>query len=60
MEGGTSITMTFSTLVSTAVSGVGSVITAVSSDTTLMAVALVMLAGAIGSLAFRTIKRFVH
>lgn len=58
MEGGTLINM--GTIITTAVSGVGSVITAVSSDSTLMAVAMVMLAGAIGSLAFRTIKRFVH
>lgn len=58
MEGGAS--MTLSSLITTAVSGVGSVITAVSSDSTLMTVAMVMLAGAIGGLAFRTIKRFVH
>ena len=52
--------MTSSSVVSTFVSGIGTILTSVTSNTTLVMIVGVMVAAGIGRLAFKTIKRFVH
>ena len=52
--------MTAASVVTTLVSGVGSILTSVTENTTLVLIVGVMVAAGIGRLAFKTIKRFVH
>ena len=52
--------MTASSVVNTFVSGIGTILTSVTSNTTLVMIVGVMVAAGIGRLAFKTIKRFVH
>lgn len=52
--------MTASSVVTTFVAGVGSVLSSVTENTTLLLIVGVMVAAGIGRLAFKTIKRFVH
>ena len=47
-------------VVSTFISGVGTILSSVTSNTTLTMIVGVMVAAGIGRLAFKTIKRFVH
>lgn len=55
-----SLIMTTSSVVTTFVSGIGTILTSVTSNTTLVMIVGVMVAAGIGRLAFKTIKRFVH
>ena len=52
--------MTASTVVTTFITGIGSILTSVTSNTTLVMIVGVMVAAGIGRLAFKTIKRFVY
>lgn len=54
------ILMTTSTVVSTFVSGIGTILSSVTENSTLVMIVGVMVAAGIGRLAFKTIKRFVH
>lgn len=52
--------MTTTTVVTTFVSGIGTILESVTSNTMLVMIVGVMVAAGIGRLAFKTIKRFVH
>lgn len=52
--------MTASSVVNTFVTGIGTILTSVTSNSTLVMIVGVMVAAGIGRLAFKTIKRFVH
>lgn len=52
--------MTAKTVVTTFVSGIGTILTSVTANSTLLMIVGVMVAAGIGRLAFKTIKRFVH
>lgn len=51
--------MTATTVVSTFLTGIGSFMTSVTENTTLMLICGVIVAAGVGRLAFKTIKRFV-
>lgn len=52
--------MTATSVVTTFVTGIGDILTSVTSNTVLVMIVGVMVAAGIGRLAFKTIKRFVH
>lgn len=52
--------MTASSVVTTFITGIGSIMTAVTDNTVLVMIVGIMVAAGIGRLAFKTIKRFVH
>lgn len=58
MEGGGIISMTSTNVVGTFLTGIGSFMTAVTENSTLMLICGVIVAVGIGRLAFKTIKRF--
>lgn len=51
--------MTFTSVVTTFLTGIGSFMTSVTENTTLMLICGVIVAAGIGRLAFRTIRRFI-
>lgn len=55
-----SLIMTASTVVTNFISNIGTILTSVTSNSTLVMIVGVMVAAGIGRLAFKTIKRFVH
>lgn len=52
--------MTATSVVTNFVTGIGTILTSVTGNTTLAMIVGVMVAAGIGRLAFKTIKRFVH
>lgn len=57
---GTSVNLTAATAVDAFIGGIGTILSSVTSNTTLVMIVGVMVAAGIGRLAFKTIKRFVH
>lgn len=52
--------MTATSVVNTFVTGIGTILSSVTANSTLLMIVGVMVAAGIGRLAFKTIKRFVH